>query len=284
MQSNSSFYRCGSFYTDSFSYPFLFNSTGCMTLEQGKSSFTSGVKSPFVELFINESGNGELKFWGNKFILQDHDFFIFLPGEDREYKALSKIWCRRWIAFDGPLAEAIVLSYRLPRFIRNRKPLPSRLLSILEENAASEDPAVMTTLAGIIIQILASVVGASRENPSKDILFRRCVEFIEYNYSNHDLCIDFLCDHFDIPRSSLTKLFRENMHRSPGLFIQDVRFKNAEALLSGTELSIREISRRCGYENTLAFSRMIRRVTGQTPGNFRHRLQKGNCNLIDPPL
>ncbi len=274
MQSNSSFYRCDSFHMDSFSYPFLFSSTGCITLEQGKTSFTSGVKSPFVELFLNESGSGKLKFWGNEFILQDHDFFIFLPGEDREYKALSKSWRRRWIAFDGPLAEAILLSYRLPRFIRNRKAVPSRLLSVLEENAASEDPAVMTTLAGIIIQILASVVGAARENPPRDTLFRRCVEFIEYNYSNHDLCIDFLCEHFNIPRSSLTKLFRENMHRSPRLFIQDVRFKNAQALLSGSELPIREIAQRCGYENTLAFARMIRRSTGKTPGGFRRQLKK----------
>ena len=276
MQENSSFYRCGSFPADSFSSPFLFHSTGSITLEQGMSSFTSGMKSPFVELFINESGSGELKFWEKKFLLQDHDFFLFFSGEDREYKALSEVWRRRWIAFDGPLAEAILSAYRLPRFIRNRKAIPAGLLTVLEENAASEDPAVMTTLSGIILEILAFVVGAFRGNPPGDTLCRRCVEFIEYNYSNHDLCIDSLCERFQISRSSLTKMFRETMPRSPRLFIQDVRFKNAEALLSGTELSIREISQRCGYENPLAFARMIRRSTGQTPGEFRRRLKKGN--------
>ena len=261
---------------ESFPYPFLFNSTGCISLEQGQSSFTSGVKSPFVELFINESGSGELKFWEKKFILQDHDFFLFLPGEDREYKALSRTWCRRWVAFDGPLAEAVVSACHLPRLIRNRKAVPSRLLTILEKNAASEDPAVMTSLAGTVIQILAFAVGASRKNPPGETLYRRCVEFIESNYGNHDLCIDFLCEHFEIPRSSLTKLFRENMRRSPRLFIQDVRFKNAQALLGGTGLTIREIAKRCGYENPLAFSRMIRRSTGETPGEFRRRLKKRN--------
>ncbi len=49
------------------------------------------------------------------------------------------------------------------------------------------------------------------------------------------------------------------------------RMIRAKKLLRATELTIEEISRRCGYETTAHFYRMFKGLTGSTPKSYRKR-------------
>ena len=68
------------------------------------------------------------------------------------------------------------------------------------------------------------------------------------------------------------KMFRDYTNISPARYMQELRLQEACRLLSGTAMSIKEIAFRLGYSNALYFSAEFRRFTGESPRNFRRRL------------
>lgn len=51
-------------------------------------------------------------------------------------------------------------------------------------------------------------------------------------------------------------------------FITYVRISNAEALLSGTDLSVTEIAGRCGYGDSNYFASVFKKIKGITPHRY----------------
>ncbi|MEI2999813.1 MAG: AraC family transcriptional regulator [Victivallis sp.] len=135
-------------------------------------------------------------------------------------------------------------------------------------------------LAGLILEVLGSL---RRSSGPQGTLFERCVNYVRTHYDDPDLCIGTLCEVFDVPRSTLTKLFSENMQRSLGNYIRDVRYGNALALLRSSDLPFSEVARRCGYASYTSFCRLIHRATGGSPSEVR-RTKSGGSRPLEPEL
>ena len=252
--------------------PFYVFSVGQKSLAEKEVSFSSGIKNPFVEVVWSISGIGEIIYYGKHFQMQKNDIFFFLPGEDHELRGISKEWQSRWLCIDGPFAEANFLACKFPRFQRAAHECPVELFEEIAQWINCEDPLQTGRLAGLAVMILAYARGSDLSAPNS--LSARCMEFVNNNFSNPELCIEMLCDKFQVPRSTLTKIFYDDTQRPLGNYIRDVRFGNALALLRGTELSVKEIARRCGYTELTSFSRMLRRAVGISPVEIRKRSRK----------
>ena len=247
--------------------PFYVSSVGNKILTEKEVDFAPEQKNYFVELVWSTSGIGEIVFYGKHFQMQENDIFYFLPGEDHEQRGISKEWHTRWLCLDGPFAEANFLAYKFPRFQRTEHECPVDLFDEIAKWISGEDPLQIGRIAGLALMILAYARGTNHLAPHS--LYSRCMEFINSNYSNPELCIGMLCDMFQTPRSTLTKVFYDNMRRSLGNYIRDVRYGNALTLLRGTDLPVKEIALRCGYTEQTSFARLIRRATGMSPGELR---------------
>ena len=57
---------------------------------------------------------------------------------------------------------------------------------------------------------------------------------------------------------------------APFEFQRQLRVQKAKALLHGTDLSIEQISMAVGSQSPTSFSRLFRKVIGQSPSGFRH--------------
>jgi len=66
---------------------------------------------------------------------------------------------------------------------------------------------------------------------------------------------------------------------SYGKLVDDVRFEVAKEQLGNTERRIIDITRSSGFKDQANFTRMFRRISGITPGQFRRLLQNGNTTL-----
>ena len=70
------------------------------------------------------------------------------------------------------------------------------------------------------------------------------------------------------PRT-LDRHFRKRLGAPPGTVYRHLRLSAARKLIEDTQLSVAEISLRCGYESSAALTRAIRRTYGTTPRALR---------------
>jgi AraC-like DNA-binding protein len=75
----------------------------------------------------------------------------------------------------------------------------------------------------------------------------------------------------DTSVSHLHRLFKEAVGTSPLRYARAHLVRQAKEALSNTSLSCQEIARRLGYDDPLYFSAVFKRVTGESPREFRRR-------------
>ena len=71
----------------------------------------------------------------------------------------------------------------------------------------------------------------------------------------------------------LGSLFKEQMHCSITMYIQQKRLEHAKNMLVNTELSISQIAELVGYDNISYFSKLFRQKVGCQPGEYRRGIR-----------
>ncbi|WP_352698113.1 helix-turn-helix transcriptional regulator [Mesorhizobium sp. M0152] len=74
------------------------------------------------------------------------------------------------------------------------------------------------------------------------------------------------------PRT-LARRFSDELHTTPGRWIQDQRIDAAKSLLESTRLGIVEVCYQVGYQDAASFSRLFMRAVGLSPGEYRRQNQ-----------
>ena len=210
-----------------------------------------------------------------KRILTEGDFFYVLYREGVQLECLSESCRYRFIGLFGPLAEAVLLSYRLPRFLpleRDPEPLWKELVG----TASSRNEIDRRRIVSLILGILACVGGAENGANPGERLIEQGRRLIHQYLADPELGVDFLCEKLQVSRSRLTALFHRYLKVSPGREILNRRLVRAYALLRGTDYSIGKIAEECGFRDPKTFSRFIHRSSGMGPREFRDQFQREN--------
>lgn len=77
--------------------------------------------------------------------------------------------------------------------------------------------------------------------------------------------------HVPLTRSMLERQFRRYVGRSPQEEIRQVQLKRARQLLAESDLSLSQIAPLAGYRHPEYMSVVFKRLTGETPGQYRRR-------------
>ncbi len=96
----------------------------------------------------------------------------------------------------------------------------------------------------------------------------RAVEYIKAHYAQ-GLSLKTVANNLKINAAYLGQLFKAETTRSFSVFLNEIRIENAKKLLTGTNLTLSTISQRCGYPNTSYFYNVFKKLTGQTPSQYR---------------
>ena len=96
--------------------------------------------------------------------------------------------------------------------------------------------------------------------------------YIHDNFAEK-LGIKELCAHLGCSKSTLIKLFREECGITVGTYITSVRLEEAERLLSGSDESMGEIARECGFCDQSYFSKVFVSKHGVSPSDYRNSRQ-----------
>jgi transcriptional regulator GlxA family with amidase domain len=83
------------------------------------------------------------------------------------------------------------------------------------------------------------------------------------------ISIKHVAKRMKLPQRIIEQVFIARLGATPILYIQLQRMKKAKELLSTTDLSVAEVSKRVGYEDASYFTRVFRNTTGKTPRAYR---------------
>jgi AraC-like DNA-binding protein len=89
-----------------------------------------------------------------------------------------------------------------------------------------------------------------------------------------DMPLEDIARSLNISYTSFRRTFREHTGASPHQYRLQLKISAARDLLRSTDLRVKEISYRCGFDDEHYFCRIFKRQTGNTPVEFRVRSRR----------
>ncbi|SDS46739.1 Helix-turn-helix domain-containing protein [Paenibacillaceae bacterium GAS479] len=93
--------------------------------------------------------------------------------------------------------------------------------------------------------------------------------FIEKEYVNPNMSLEYLSEKFNMNAKHVSKLFKETTGQKFIDFLIDIRVNGAKKLLIETRKPIQSIAEEVGYSSAISFTRVFKKVVGTSPSEFR---------------
>ena len=104
-------------------------------------------------------------------------------------------------------------------------------------------------------------------------LEREILDYIGENYTNQQLSITSVTEHFHISAPTLQKRMYACVGKTFSAYVEELRMNQARKLLLTTNMTIQEISESIGYTNTNSFYKAYRRIFGESPRSTRQTVE-----------
>lgn len=97
------------------------------------------------------------------------------------------------------------------------------------------------------------------------------IDVLRFIYENKNTSVnaDTISEQFHVSRAKLDRDFRKFVGQSVHQTVIDCRLGYATELLQSTNMHVREIAARCGFESEYYFYAFVKRTTGKTPSAIR---------------
>lgn len=103
---------------------------------------------------------------------------------------------------------------------------------------------------------------------------RRAKELMQ-SHMDQGLSIARIASECSLSRSHFSRAFKKNTGVSPRDWFLQVRLDKAKGLLTGSDLTISQISLDCGFADQSHFTRVFTRMLGVTPFTWRRSVPAG---------
>jgi len=99
----------------------------------------------------------------------------------------------------------------------------------------------------------------------------KVLNYIDQNFVER-ITTEDLCEQISLSTSNLIKLFKKNLGLTPIGYINKVRVNRAKELLLHSQRSVKEIAYETGFSDEFYFSRVFKKVEGQSPRDFKNKM------------
>ncbi len=238
-------------------------------------------KRDFYLLHYIYEGEGSYFVNGKSYRLKAHDGFVIFPNVESCYEP-SPInpWKYTWVGFDGIKSEEYLneanVTKNNPIFHYDDEEKFRAYFRKMEEceNIFKTDELRLRGYFYLIISEIAECsqnINYLRMDP-KNTYIVKALKYIEKNYYL-PVSINDIAKYLNINSNYLSGLFNEKMGTSPKQFLINYRIKKAQLLLKDTDLPVSTVSRYVGFDDPLAFSKVFKKRTGDSPTGFRNNKQ-----------
>ncbi len=127
-------------------------------------------------------------------------------------------------------------------------------------------------------ELIASYMVVYRSNSEFSDPVEQIRTAILRSYAQPDFALDGFIQTLPFHYDYLRKLFKKEVGVTPLEYMTRLRMKKASAMLTalgGTDYSVAEIARLCGYDDALYFSRVFKKAYGVSPSAYANRQSSG---------
>lgn len=146
------------------------------------------------------------------------------------------------------------------------------LFSRLTRELAARRPGYKLLVKSLFFDLVITIgrFYREREDPSSrvDGTVARALGYIHEHY-HEAVSVDGLAELTGLSPGHFGEIFKEKTGTKVLEYLNRVRVDRARSLLEGSNQSITEIARDCGFDDVGYFARVFRRVTGKTPREHR---------------
>ena len=142
----------------------------------------------------------------------------------------------------------------------------AELLETMEGNFSSADCVETADILESYIHFLFDRYGI--ENKTFDPLVENIKSYIRENQA-YELSVEELAAAFNYSPKYLGRLFKTKTGRSIKEYCNQLKIRQAESLLTETDLSIDQIATQTGFNSVTYFDRVFRNITGRSPQQYR---------------
>jgi len=233
--------------------------------------------SQYILLYCFE-GEGWVEMNGKTMVLKKNQLLVIKPKTVCSYGSDNhKPWTNYWIHYTGsnsaiyspPVNQVIEIPPTEDSRIDERLLLFEEMLQNLEDYFQFEK----VVYANICLkQFLSSVrylnVYRSVKKDGESDLLPKLIAFMKSNV-HKNLRISDLAHTCNCSSSNIYKIFKANLDSSPQDFFINLKMERARKYLLKSNLKVKEIGAKLGYDDPYYFSRIFSKHVGLSPANYR---------------
>ncbi len=239
-------------------------------LYREKFEFEEGSEEGFM-LALVKSGSFYLETNGFKCTVGEGEAAIFYPGQTFRRKVISPL---TMYIFRFKTQKNILQN---PKIIFKDKSRISSTLSFLEQLDSGmyhNDFSYRKSLFNDIMTqcFLERTLFDHREGESDSLIFEAKKIFEQYL---HEKCaLTETAQKLGISYVHFIRRFKLSTGITPSEYLARIRLERAKDFLTQTDIPIKDIAPRCGYENEYYFSNVFKKYTGMSPSAFRKKIAR----------
>ncbi len=228
---------------------------------------------PFYSIGFMAEGVGEYRFDNTAVRVKKGDI-IFVP--------MSSTYISTWDKSDYSVMIGVHFQFDFPSPFPKHYSIPIQKISLgnYQELYASfenlckeydEQQPFQFSVLGLFYSILSKVYPCLEftRNPRIDDRIKKAVEYIE-NYCTENISISQLADISNMSVSHFHACFKAQLGCSPIEYKHSVCIRHAELMLiENTKKSIEAISAELGFDSSIYFRKVFKKITGKTPREYR---------------
>ena len=221
-------------------------------------------------------GEGILKTDKGELPLKSGSCFFLPKDMPHEYYPVTEKWDVRWMSFDGTSCISVLKQLDMEGAIVVSLPERSGLEDIFDKMVTSQKEDILYcgyTCSGLVYDYIIEFhramnedVGCARSRKLSMIL--PALIYISDHYSE-DFSLTDLADVVGVTPQHLCRLFRDALNMRPTDYLLGRRLDEAKRLIRNSDMSLSEISQKCGFNDPSYFSTVFKKHEGCSPAVYR---------------
>lgn len=227
-------------------------------------------------------GKGEIRINDTTTQISPNQFFILPKNIKHEYRADEKDpWSIYWFHFNGSLASKLYNRYvststdlrNIPFSTENIDTF-NKIFNLFDNNNREHDLeyanlSALNFISSFIYYNSEEQMDLGQDNNVIDAIKEYLLSDLQKNYT-----LDDIAEKFNYSKSYLHTKFKKRTGYSIIVFLNLKKVQKACEYLIYTDLSIKEISFKVGFDDPLYFSRIFKKYMGKSPRKYKNSWHK----------
>ena len=242
-----------------------------------------------IEITLKTKGKSETNICNKRYITNPGDFIFKNPYEIHSSKALTEDSSGYCICFDCSLIadesigemfknKSMCIRNHIPASDTNIEEIQRLFMNIIkafEEKSQYMRLEIMTHISMLITFLLNNgFVTTANQQGKEEIFYNKVFQFISQNYTKNITSKD-ISDVLSYNHSYFCRKFRKSFDRQFYDYLNMYRVYESQKLFEDEEKNITQISRECGFNSQIYFTKCFKKYMGMLPSEYKQRI-KGN--------